>query len=75
MWTAGVAWRGGDFEVAVVDQSGAEAIRGVTAGSIVLMHDAGGDRSQTVAALPRILGTLQERGFAFVPVDPANLRG
>src|SRR4051812_20076835 len=26
MWTAGIAWRAGDFEVAVVDRSGAETI-------------------------------------------------
>ena len=35
----------------------------VQAGSIVLMHDGGGDRSQTVAALPKIIRTLQQRGF------------
>ena len=31
-------------------------------GSIILLHDAGGDRSQTVEALPRILDYLQTRG-------------
>jgi peptidoglycan/xylan/chitin deacetylase (PgdA/CDA1 family) len=35
----------------------------VRAGSIVLMHDGGGDRSQTVAALPEIIATLQQRGY------------
>jgi peptidoglycan-N-acetylglucosamine deacetylase len=35
----------------------------VQAGSIVLMHDGGGDRSQTVAALPKIINILQQRGF------------
>jgi peptidoglycan-N-acetylglucosamine deacetylase len=35
----------------------------VGAGSIVLMHDGGGDRSQTVAALPQIIATLQQRGY------------
>jgi peptidoglycan/xylan/chitin deacetylase (PgdA/CDA1 family) len=35
----------------------------VRAGSIVLMHDGGGDRSQTVAALPQIIATLQQRGY------------
>lgn len=34
-------------------------------GSIVLMHDGGGDRSQSVAALRTILSTLAGRGFAF----------
>ena len=36
---------------------------GVRGGSIVLMHDGGGDRSQTVAALPKIIRTLQQRGY------------
>jgi peptidoglycan-N-acetylglucosamine deacetylase len=34
------------------------------AGSIVLLHDGGGDRSQTVAALPQIIATLQQHGYA-----------
>src|SRR5262249_14302848 len=38
-------------------------------GSIVLMHDAGGDRSQTVAALPGIVESLLARGYDLVPVD------
>jgi hypothetical protein len=37
-------------------------------GSIILMHDGGGDRSQTVAALPTILTTLEQRGFQFVTI-------
>ena len=36
----------------------------VRAGSVILMHDGGGDRSQTVAALPEIIATLQQRGYA-----------
>lgn len=38
-------------------------------GMIVLMHDSGGDRRQTVAALPAIIRTYRERGFEFVTVD------
>lgn len=37
--------------------------------NIVLLHDAGGDRSQTVAALPVIIDTLRAKGFTFVPVS------
>lgn len=37
-------------------------------GSIILMHDGGGDRSQTVAALPTIITTLEQRGFQFVTI-------
>ena len=34
-------------------------------GSIVLAHDGGGVRTQTVAALPRILDNLKDRGYRF----------
>ncbi|WP_371934696.1 glycosyltransferase [Streptomyces sp. KL118A] len=34
-------------------------------GAVVLMHDSGGDRSQTVAALDRFLPDLQRRGYEF----------
>jgi peptidoglycan/xylan/chitin deacetylase (PgdA/CDA1 family) len=37
-------------------------------GSIVLMHDGGGDRTQTLDALPSILDRLTKRGFTFVTV-------
>jgi peptidoglycan/xylan/chitin deacetylase (PgdA/CDA1 family) len=38
-------------------------------GSIVVMHDGGGDRSETVAALPAILSHFEHRGYQFVPVE------
>ncbi|MGK5697851.1 polysaccharide deacetylase family protein [Streptomyces sp. URMC 128] len=34
-------------------------------GAIVLMHDSGGDRHQTVAALDRMLPDLRRQGYAF----------
>ena len=37
-------------------------------GSIILMHDGGGNRSETVAALPTIITTLEQRGFQFVTI-------
>jgi cellulose synthase/poly-beta-1,6-N-acetylglucosamine synthase-like glycosyltransferase/peptidoglycan/xylan/chitin deacetylase (PgdA/CDA1 family)/spore germination protein YaaH len=37
-------------------------------GSIILLHDAGGDRSQTVEALPRIIDWLHARGDTVVPL-------
>ncbi|WP_051110589.1 bifunctional polysaccharide deacetylase/glycosyltransferase family 2 protein [Longispora albida] len=40
-----------------------------TAGAVVLMHDAGGDRSQTVAALDRLLPQLKARGYRFTTVS------
>ncbi len=48
----------------VVDQ-----VRAATAqnsGNVILLHDGGGDRAQTVAALPRIIATLQGEGYRFV---------
>lgn len=41
----------------------------VRPGSIVLLHDGGGDRSQTVRALPIIIKELRERGYEFVTVE------
>ena len=38
------------------------------AGSIVLLHDAGGPRSETLAALPRIIAGLRARHLTFVTV-------
>ncbi|MEU6417805.1 bifunctional polysaccharide deacetylase/glycosyltransferase family 2 protein [Streptomyces spiralis] len=41
------------------------------AGEIVLMHDAGGDRSQTVAALDVLVPRLKAQGFRFATVSDA----
>ncbi len=38
-------------------------------GNIILLHDAGGDRSQTVEALPKIIAWLRERGDRVVPMS------
>jgi cellulose synthase/poly-beta-1,6-N-acetylglucosamine synthase-like glycosyltransferase/peptidoglycan/xylan/chitin deacetylase (PgdA/CDA1 family) len=38
-------------------------------GGIVLMHDAGGNRAQTVAALPRLIAGLRARGYSFATVS------
>ncbi len=43
-------------------------MRQAGSGNIVLFHDGGGDRSQTVAALPAIIDQLRARGFEFVGV-------
>lgn len=41
----------------------------VRPGSIVVLHDGGGPRSQTLAALPQIIDTLRSRGYAMVTVS------
>ncbi len=38
-------------------------------GSIILMHDGGGDRSQTVAGLKKALPKLVEKGYSFITMD------
>ena len=38
-------------------------------GSIILMHDGGGDRSATVAALPVLIDALRAHGYTIVPVS------
>ncbi|QYO64351.1 hypothetical protein [Leptolyngbya sp. 7M] len=40
----------------------------VQPGGIVLLHDGGGDRSKTVAALPTIIRSLKAQGYRFVTV-------
>ncbi len=44
-------------------------VDGAQAGSIILMHDGGGDRSGTLAALPSIIDTLRARGYRFATVS------
>jgi peptidoglycan/xylan/chitin deacetylase (PgdA/CDA1 family) len=38
-------------------------------GAIILMHDGGGDRSRTIAALPSLIEGLQARHFRFVTLE------
>ncbi|HQR33661.1 MAG TPA: glycosyltransferase [Blastocatellia bacterium] len=38
-------------------------------GQIVLLHDGGGNRAQTVAALPRLIRELRAQGFQFATVS------
>jgi len=72
-----------DFDSRDWERKGAEAIeRAATpesdAGGALLLHDAGGDRSQTVAALDRLIPRLQAQGWRFTTVSeglglpPAN---
>ncbi|HEX6480818.1 MAG TPA: polysaccharide deacetylase family protein [Ktedonobacteraceae bacterium] len=44
------------------------ALATVRNGSIILMHDGGGNRTETVEALPIIIGALLQRGFKLVTV-------
>ena len=44
------------------------ALDAVEPGSVILLHDAGGDRSETIAALPKILRGLRERDLQPVTI-------
>lgn len=44
------------------------AVAGARPGAIILLHDAGGYREQTVQALPRIISALRRRGYRLVTV-------
>lgn len=37
-------------------------------GGVVMFHDSGGDRSQTVAGLARLIPALRAQGYSFVPL-------
>ena len=50
-----------------------EVVRQAKNGNIVLLHDGGGERAQTVAALPLIIDELRAKGYQFVSV--ADLLG
>jgi peptidoglycan/xylan/chitin deacetylase (PgdA/CDA1 family) len=58
-------WNGPPSSNTIVQRVLAEARNG----SIILMHDGGGNRSQTVAALPTIITQLRSRGYQLVTVQ------
>jgi peptidoglycan-N-acetylglucosamine deacetylase len=57
-----------DYEDPGVEVIVHRALEGAAPGAIILMHDAGGDRAQTIAALPTIIGALRKRGYRLVTV-------
>jgi len=44
------------------------ALTDLSPGAIILLHDGGGDRSETVEALPSIIQAIQAQGFRLVPI-------
>ncbi|MER7179473.1 bifunctional polysaccharide deacetylase/glycosyltransferase family 2 protein [Streptomyces hyaluromycini] len=54
-----------DWRKPGVDRIIRNATPGAGKGAIVLMHDSGGDRHQTVQALDRFLPLLQKQGYTF----------
>jgi len=64
LWTVDTS----DYQMPGVPAIVSSALHGARPGAIILMHDAGGNRSQTVAALPMIIRQLRKRGFRLVTV-------
>ena len=60
-----------DWRLPGVDAIVRAAVEGAERGQghVVLMHDSGGDRSQTLQALPRVIDVLRANGFEFVTVS------
>lgn len=58
----------GDYTRPGTDAIVARVLGAVRNGSIVLMHDGGGPRDQTLAAVPRIIDALRGRGYRFATV-------
>jgi peptidoglycan/xylan/chitin deacetylase (PgdA/CDA1 family) len=53
-------------------QIASRVLGAVRPGSIVILHDGGGDRSATVKALPRIIRGIRRRGLKLSLIDPAR---
>jgi peptidoglycan/xylan/chitin deacetylase (PgdA/CDA1 family) len=64
LWTVDTS----DYTLPGVSAIVQRAVDGAKPGAIILMHDAGGNRSETVAALPQIIKALRARGYKLVTV-------
>jgi peptidoglycan-N-acetylglucosamine deacetylase len=62
-----VGWRlaVADWETPGTEVLVSRLLEGITPGAIVLLHDGGGDRSQTVEAVDAIIPTLKAEGWRF----------
>lgn len=73
-----------DWELPGVEAIVGKALNSIQPGSIILMHDGGGNRDQDVEALPQIIEQLQGAGYRLVtlsellasdPDIPADIAG
>ncbi|WP_397536505.1 polysaccharide deacetylase family protein [Rummeliibacillus pycnus] len=46
-----------------------KVLKGTTPGDVILFHDGGGNRTQTIKALEQILPVLQKQGYKFVTIS------
>ena len=58
-------WRKGITPDQIFDQ----VVKEKNNGSVILLHDAGGNRAATVAALPRIIHYFKQHGYCFITVS------
>jgi cellulose synthase/poly-beta-1,6-N-acetylglucosamine synthase-like glycosyltransferase/peptidoglycan/xylan/chitin deacetylase (PgdA/CDA1 family)/spore germination protein YaaH len=70
-YTVGMQIDPGDWARPGTDEIVARVLAGARGGegNVVLLHDSGGDRTQTIAALPLIIDGLRAEGFRLVPVS------
>jgi peptidoglycan-N-acetylglucosamine deacetylase len=64
LWTVDTS----DYQLPGIEAIVDRTLTGARPGAIILLHDAGGNRSETVAALPIIIRDLRRRGYRFVTV-------
>lgn len=64
-----------DWREPGADQIAQHVLSSAFPGAIILLHDGGGDRSQTVSALRKILDDLAARGFTFRIVRACDRAG
>jgi peptidoglycan/xylan/chitin deacetylase (PgdA/CDA1 family) len=64
LWTVDT----GDYRQPGVKAIVRATLDGAKPGAIILLHDAGGNRAQTVAAVPRIISALRKRGYELVTI-------
>lgn len=71
LMSASIIWNedSEDWKRPGVDKIVSNCLSGVEPGSIILMHDGGGNRDQDVEALPQIIEQLQSQGYQLVTIN------
>lgn len=59
----------GDWKEISAEKIRDRVMKRVRSGSIIVLHDGGGDRSETIKAVPLIIGELRKKGYAFLQVS------
>ena len=58
-----------DWKDPGVDKIVKKVVEGTTPGNVILFHDGGGNREQTVKALEQIMPVLKDEGYKFVTIS------